>query len=355
MIRMKTLAAAGCLALAIATAGLPSGPATAAEPAPINLSYQVTIHGVQLQIAEDNGWWEDMNIKPGNMTSFVAGAQQVAAAASSSWDIGLMGGAPAVLGASRFDLHSALVLIDDKRALAFTVQGNLADAVASDAVAALKGKAYVTPVNSFGDFGAQVCQEHLGLKPGDMTAINIAPGAIVDAFRSGGEVAAAGIWAPHWLRLESEAGGKTVCTVGDAGKTAYSNMVIRPDYLRENMDAAARFTAMYLRATKVMKDDKEATLKAMRTFYDKGGVKMSDAEMEKEYALRDYFDFDEQMAMFDRAQGESTVDKGMSAIADFMAAGGSVSEAPKVAEFVDPSVLQYIDSQPELKAFARGE
>ena len=41
-----------------------------------------------------------------------------------------------------------------------------------------------------------------GLKPGDLQAINIAPGAIVDAFRSG-EVAAACDWAPHFQRLES--------------------------------------------------------------------------------------------------------------------------------------------------------
>ncbi|MEH2511072.1 ABC-type nitrate/sulfonate/bicarbonate transport system substrate-binding protein [Nitrobacteraceae bacterium AZCC 1564] len=349
MSRFTVKAASGLVAMIL------SGAALAADPEPINLSYQVTIHGVQLQIAEDNGWWQKMNIKPGNMTSFVAGAQQVAASASGSWDIGLLGGAPALLGASRFKLHSGLVLIDDKRALAFTIQGGLAEAVSRDPVAALKGKSYVTPVNSFGDFAAKVCQTKLGLKSGDMTAINVAPGAIVDAFRSQGDVAAAGIWAPHWLRLEKEAGGKTICTVKDGGKTAYSTMVVRPEYLKDHMDAVARFTAMYLRATHVMKTDKAATLKAMKTFYDKGGVKMSPEEMEAEYSLRDYFDFDEQMAMFDRSKGQSTVDKGMSDIGEFMAASGSLSKVPNVNDYVDPSVLQYIASHAELKAFAKGE
>lgn len=328
--------------------------ANAQEVKPVNLSYQVTIHGVPLQIAEDNGWWEKIGIKPGKMSSFTGGAQQVAAIPSASWDIGLMGGAPAALGASRFNLQSVLILIDDSAANGFVIRGSDADAFAGDPAGTLKGQSYLTPVNTLGDYAAQLCMGKFGLQPGDMQPINIQPGAIVDAFQ-GGQAMAAGIWAPHFLRMASQAGGKIVCTANDTGRKIYANLTVRDEYLKSDMDTVARFTAMYLRALKVMKSDKAATLASMKIFYDKGGVVMNPEEMESEYSLRKYFDFDEQLAMFDRSKGPSQIDADFTGLGEFLQKAGMFPTAPDVTAYINPDVLDYIAKHDNLKAFAEGK
>lgn len=342
----------GACMMSVALAG---GTATAGaqEATPVNVSYQVTIHGIPLQIAEDNGWWEEIGISQGEMSSFTGGAQQVAAVPSATWDIGLMGGAPAALGASRFDLQSVLMLIDDSEALALVVRGSDAEAFEADPAGTLRGQSYLTPVNTLGDYAAQVCFQSFGLEPGEVSAINIQPGAIVDAFQ-GGQAIAGGIWAPHFLRMESQAGGKVVCRASDTGKAVFANMVVRPEYLEENLDTVARFTAMYLRAINVMKADKEATLQAMQAFYDEGGVVLSPEEMDAEYELRKYFNLEEQLALFDRSQGPSEVDVAFEELGGFLQQAGTFPTAPDVAAYINPTVLEYINEDPELKAFAEG-
>lgn len=324
-----------------------------AEETPVNVSFQYTIHGVELQIADEKGWWKEIGLKPGSMTPFVAGAPQVAAVASNSWDIGLMGGPPALLGASRFKLQTVLLLIDDARANELVVKKSDAPAVKSDAVKALKGRQYLTPVNSTADYTAQACFAKWGLNPGDLQAINIAPGAIVDAFR-GGDVAAAAIWAPHFQRLEADAGGEGMCNGKEAGVIVPANMVVRPDYLKDHLDTVARFAALYLRGVHFMKTNRAETLGIMKRFYDKGGVVLSPKEMDAEYDTRDYFDLAQQMQLFDRSQGPSKMDSAHEKLASFFLKAGTISQMLDPKAFINPIVLDAITKDPKLKAFAEG-
>jgi NitT/TauT family transport system substrate-binding protein len=319
----------------------------------VNVSYQVTIHGVPLQIAEERGWWADAGLKPGNMTSFTAGAQQIAAVPSKTWDIGLMGGPPALLGAARFNLQSVLILIDDSRANGVIAKEKDYAAIKSDAAKALKGKQYLVPANSTADYAAQGCFAKLGLKPGDVQAVNIAPGAIVDAFK-GSDIPVGAIWYPHFARMEKQ-GGKLLCNGKDAGVMITANMVVRPDYLKDNLETVARFTAMYLRTLNVMRTDKAATLASMKKFYDKGGVVLSAEEMDGEIATRDYWNLPEQLAAFDRSKGPSMLDKESTHLAEFFKAVGTIPNVMDPKAYINPSVLEYINGNPKLKAFAEGQ
>jgi NitT/TauT family transport system substrate-binding protein len=345
---MRQLFAAAALSLSALAA-----PALAAEPTPLNVSYQVTIHGVPLQIADDKGWWAEAGLKPGNMTSFVAGAQQVAAVPSKTWDIGLMGGPPALLGASRFDLQTVLVLIDDSRANGVIARDSLHAAIKADPVKALKGKQYLVPANSTSDYAAQACFAKLGLKPGDVQAVNIAPGAIVDAFK-GSDIPVGAVWFPHFARMEKN-GGKLLCDGQSAGVLVTANMVVRPEYLKDNLDAVARFAAMYLRAMNVMRTDRETTLAAMKKFYEKGGVSLSPDEMKGEIETRSYWSLDEQVKAFDRSAGPSLMDKESTRLAEFFKSAGTISKVMEPKAFVNPVVLDYIVKNPKLKAFAEGK
>ena len=348
MKRIEKLIMSGALAAASAVATAPVTAQTA-----VNVSYQVTIHGVPLQIAEDRGWWADAGLKPGNMTSFTAGAQQIAAVPSKTWDIGLMGGPPALLGASRFNLQSVLILIDDSRANGVIAKEKDFAAIKADATKALKGKQYLIPANSTADYAAQGCFAKLGLKPGDVQAVNIAPGAIVDAFK-GSDIPVGAIWYPHLARMEKQ-GGKLLCNGKDAGVLVTANMVVRPEYLKDNMDTVARFVAMYLRTLNVLRSDKAATLAAMKKFYDKGGVVLSPEEMDGEIATRDYWNLPEQLAAFDRTNGPSMLDKESTRLAEFFKAAGTITNVLDAKAYINPSVLQYIVANPKLKAFAEGQ
>lgn len=328
-------------------------PAVAGQPTPVNVSYQVTIHGVPLQLAEDKGWWAEAGLKPGNMTSFVAGAQQVAAVPSKTWDIGLMGGPPALLGASRFDLQTVLILIDDSRANGVVARESAYPAIKADATKALKGKQYLVPANSTADYAAQACFASLGLKPGDVQAVNIAPGAIVDAFR-GSDIPVGAVWFPHFARMEKN-GGKLLCDGKSAGVLVTANMVVRPEYLKDNLDTVARFAAMFLRGINVMRSDREATLASMKKFYDKGGVSLSSDEMKGEIETRSYWNLDEQLKAFDRSSGPSTLDKESTRLAEFFKSAGTIQKVLDAKAYINPAVLDYINKNAKLKAFAEGK
>ncbi|VTU24591.1 Putative aliphatic sulfonates-binding protein precursor [Variovorax sp. PBL-H6] len=341
------------LALAALAMSALAGPSLAAEPTPVNVSYQVTIHGVPLQLADDNGWWAEAGLKPGNMTSFVAGAQQVAAVPSKTWDIGLMGGPPALLGASRFNLQTVLILIDDSRANGVVARATDYSAIKSDPVKALKGKQYLVPANSTSDYAAQACFAKLGLKPGDVKAVNIAPGAIVDAFK-GSDIPVGAVWYPHFARIE-KTGGKLLCDGQSAGVLVTGNMVVRPEYLTENLDTVARFAAMFLRGMNVMRADRAATLASMKKFYDKGGVSLSPEEMTGEIETRSYWSLDEQLKWFDRSAGPGKLDQESTRLAQFFKGAGTIPDVLDAKAYINPTVLNYINSHPKLKAFAEGK
>jgi ABC-type nitrate/sulfonate/bicarbonate transport system substrate-binding protein len=185
-------------------------------------------------------------------------------------------------------------------------------------------------------------------------AVNIAPGAIVDAFKSSA-VPVASIWAPHWIRMEKQAGGKLVCTGQDGGATVTANLVVREDYLKANMETVAKFTALYLRALDFMKKNKAATLQSMQRFYDKGGVVLSPDEMDAEYATRDYFTLAEQVAMFDRSKGPSKLDDVHNRLSEFFKAAGTIPAVLDPKTYVNGDVLAYIMQDAKLKAFAEGK
>lgn len=349
MTRRMLLVATAAAGLLLEASAVPN----ARAQTPINVSYQVTIHGIPLQIADEKKWWGAIGLKPGDMTSFAAGAQQIAAIPSKTWDVGLMGGPPALLGASRFNAQSVLILIDDSRANGMVAKADQADAIKTDPVKALKGREYLTPVNSTADYAAQSCFTKWGLKPGDVKAVNIAPGAIVDAFKSS-NVPVGSIWAPHWIRMEKQAGGKLVCTGQDGGATVTANLVVREDYLKANMETVAKFTALYLRALDFMKKNKAETLQFMKRFYEKGGVELSPDEMDAEYTTRDYFTLSEQVAMFDRSKGPSKIDDVHNRLSEFFKAAGTIPAVMDPKAYVNGDVLAFIMKDEKLKAFAEG-
>ena len=122
-IRKIQFAAAGvglCASLCL----LVVGPARAEN---IGVSYQPALYwSLPYFIASEKGWWKALDVEP-NFSTFPSGAPQMAAAASKSWDVGGTGSAPAVLGASRFNIITLGITNDESTGNAVLARKDDAD------------------------------------------------------------------------------------------------------------------------------------------------------------------------------------------------------------------------------------
>lgn len=76
-------------------------------------------------MAAEQGFWAQEGLKP-ELSPFPFGLPQVDAGAQEAWDVGGMGSAPAVLGASRFGLLTIGITNDESMANAVMVRGDAA-------------------------------------------------------------------------------------------------------------------------------------------------------------------------------------------------------------------------------------
>src|SRR5690348_1474428 len=86
----------------------------------VGVSYQPALYwSLPFYIASEKGWWKGVDIDP-QFSTFPAGAPQIAAAPSKSWDVGGTGSPPAVLGAARFNIVT-IGLANDESAVTLLV------------------------------------------------------------------------------------------------------------------------------------------------------------------------------------------------------------------------------------------
>jgi NitT/TauT family transport system substrate-binding protein len=91
----------------------------------------------------------------------------------------------------------------------------------------------------------------------------------------------------------------------------------------------------------------------MKTFYEQGGVTISEASMKKEFATRPTYDLAGQLKIMHRpAGGTSEVDGWFAKIGAFMQVNGTFAEAPAPNKFISDEYLKMVDADPKLKAFA---
>jgi len=301
-------------------------------------------------VADEKGWWKEVGLKA-TVTNFPAGAPQIAA--SKSWDIGITGSVPAVLGAVRFGLHTIAFSEDQSATNALYVSGPHADAIIKNP-GSLKGGTVFLTGNSTVDYSARSCLAKFGLAKGDVTIRSMGQAEIVAAMSSG-SAEVGGLWAPNTYTVEEKAGGKYLCSGKDTGTLVPGNLVARADWAKENPQLVARFLAVFLRAQRYLAAHRAEAVTLLNKHYDAGGVRISNAAMNKEFDLRPTFDLNGQLAMFNRGPQGSKADTTMNTIAAFMKEVGSLradEPLPDPKTYVTDEYLKLIDRDPALKAFA---
>ena len=156
-----------------------------------------------------------------------------------------------------------------------------------------------------------------------------------------------GLWAPNIYTLEEKAGAKVICSGKDAGAIVPGALIVRAEYAKEQPQNVAKFLAIYLRAWKWMNAHPAEAIAMMKTFYEQGGVTISEASMKKEFATRPVYDLAGQLKIMNRAGGASDVDGWMTKIGDFMKAAGTLPEAPAAGNYVTDEYMKLVERRSE--------
>ena len=347
MQRVRTILAGG-LALAALMPAAMLAPAVAQTP--IKVSYQPALYwALPYYVATENKFWADAGLAP-EFSTFPAGAPQVAAAQAKAWDVGGTGSVPAVLGAARFGLLTIGITNDESKANVLMVRADKFEAVKKDP-AIIKGQKILLTTNSTGDYAVQACLRKWGIAKAEVQLVNLAQAQIISAVSSNnGDYA--GVWAPNNYTLAEKANAKLLCSGHDAGAIVPGALIVRPDYAKENPDAVAKYLAVYLRAWAWIGAHPKEARAMMKKFYSQGGVEISDAGIEAEFADRPVFGLAAQVKIMDRSKGKSDVDTWLGNIGEFMKSVGTIPEVPDAKAFIDASFMQKVAADPSLKALA---
>ncbi len=338
-------------ALAAALVVVIAAPGVQGQPTEIKISYQPALYwALPFYVAAEKGWYAEVGLKPA-FSTFPAGVPQIAASASKSWDVGGTGSVPAVLGAARYNLLTIGITNDESYGNALMATAKTVDGFMKNP-ASIKGQTIVLTANSTGDYAVQSCLAKWGLKKSDVTIKSMGQAEIISAMSSG-NADLGGLWAPNIYTMEEKTGAKLICSGRDAGAAVPGALVVRADYAKEHPQDVAKFLAVYLRAWKWMNAHQPQAIAMMKTFYEQGGVTISEVSMKKEFDTRPTFDLAQQLKIMHRnAGGTSEVDGWLTKIGDFMKANGTFAQAPAVSKYVTDEYLRMVDADPKLKEFA---
>jgi NitT/TauT family transport system substrate-binding protein len=255
-----------------------------------------------------------------------------------------------VLGAARFGLITIGITNDESKANVLMVRADKFDAVKKDP-SIIKGQKILLTTNSTGDYSVQACLKKWGIAKADVQLVNLGQAQIISAVSSNnGDFA--GVWAPNNYTLAEKANAKLLCSGYDAGAIVPGALIARPDYAKENPGAVASYLAVYLRAWAWIGAHPKEARAMMKKFYSQGGVEISDAGMEAEFADRPVFGLDAQVKIMDRSKGKSDVDAWLGNIGEFMKSVGTIPEVPDPKSFIDDSFMKRVASDAKLKALA---
>jgi ABC-type nitrate/sulfonate/bicarbonate transport system substrate-binding protein len=302
-----------------------------------------------LHLATEQRWWREVGIEP-NFSSFPSGPPQVAAVAAAAWDVGITGSAPALLGASRFNLRSIGVANDESATNVVMVRAADLAAIRANP-ASLRGQRILITVNTTVDYVLQNCLRLWNLNRADLQVVNLPQPQILSAF-STGEGRLAGLWSPNIYTAEERAGAVPLCSGTDAGAIVPSNIVVRDEVLRQNPDIVARFLATVLRGIVWTRQNREGALASMARFYTAGGVTVSEGALAAEIDRHPTFDLDQHLRIMDRSAGPSQMDRWFEGLSAFLQQVGTVPNPPPPTAYITDEVLRRIAGDSRLRAFA---
>lgn len=279
MVRFRRAAvglAAAVVALSVTACGSKSGAnrqAAATQPSAVSASAQVATGGSEVNLIWQPGdeqpfyyanatkLWSKYGVNP-KLIEVQQGTAELAALASGSADIGLIGPGPFVSGVGRgVPIVAVFMSVDFASLEGLYVNPKSGIHGLKDLV----GKTVYVPAGSSADTGLRFGLAKAGIPSNKVSMVNLAPTAIMAGFTRG-NIQAAYIWSTWGQRLEA-AGASLVSTDQAEGVNAGPTLVVvRKDYLASHPDVVARVIATLNAAGKASPHDPSVAAKALAQY-----------------------------------------------------------------------------------------
>ena len=277
----------------------------------VRVAIQPTLHGFPAWWDVDTGRDKEAGLRF-ELQLYPSGAPQNEALAAGQWDVGMMGIAPAVLAALRFDARIIGISNNESETNDIWVRPDSPLLKAKGAVADFpdiygapadwRGKRILVTTISTGHYVLAATLRALGLTERDVQVTNIEQGQAVTAFETGqGDIVC--LWAP-FSYMANARGWKKVSSGRAAGAMVPGFIVARKEFVEQNSELAARWLKTYMANIDRMRSDPKNAEQALNRFYtDFCGMKLPSELLRYEFELRPLFPVDEQIQLMKDPNG----------------------------------------------------
>ncbi|MFP5527557.1 ABC transporter substrate-binding protein [Peptococcus simiae] len=250
------------------------------------------------------------------LQSYTAGFQLVEDASLGKWQIGNVGGVPALLGVLNRQLTIIGIAADESDANALlTRKDNPNFNEENDGVFGtaeqLRNKAIYTTQASSAHRLIDAYLKKLGLTEADVNLQYASQAECVEALKDG-RAELASLWAPYTYEAEKAIGEvKTVAKGSDLGVRNYMVYVANKDWASNNKETIARFLAATGEEAAAIDQAREGELATFFTSYGKANLKSQ--HIAEELQSHKLFSVDEQLALLENGD----LRQGMDDVASF--------------------------------------
>jgi aliphatic sulfonates family ABC transporter substrate-binding protein len=264
---MKRILLGFALALSLAFAPSTAG---ADDKLLMRIGYQTGDINVILMYAVNTGLFEKNGLDV-KLSQFPAGPAMLPALAASEVDIAWMGEFPAVTGYSN-GLPIEILFMERLDLTNVRLSANPAAGITQ--IADLKGKKIGVAIGSTSHYHTLQALAQNGLKPSDVTLVNLTPANMPPAYIAG-QIDAAFVWEPNIGAIE-RAGAKPVATTKSLNMITGGVWVARKPFVADNAETVRRFLTAWRQAQK----DYKANPKDVRQ-YEAKRVNMTPEDFDK--------------------------------------------------------------------------
>jgi len=245
-----------------------------AQAADVTVAYQTTVDPAK--VAQADGTYEKATNAKIDWRKFDNGADIIAAIASGDVQIGYLGSSPLTAAITRkVPVQTFLIATQIGAAEALVARDGSGIKTPQDLV----GKKIAVPFVSTGHYSLLAALKHWNIDPSKVTVLNLAPPAIIAAWKRG-DIDATYVWDPA-LGVAKE-NGKVLITSGELAKfgaPTFDAWIVRKDFAEKHPEIVTAFAKVTLDAYADYRKDPQAWL-ANQANVDKlvklSGAKASD-------------------------------------------------------------------------------
>jgi ABC-type nitrate/sulfonate/bicarbonate transport system substrate-binding protein len=279
-----------------------------------------------LVIAEGQGFFKDVGLNA-TIKYYSTGPATLAAGAAGQWDAGWIGAPPTLTGMNSFGLIPVgLMIIEDSNHIMFMTKKVLEGSTPAEV---LKTHPVATAQNTLAQQVMFGCAKHFGVDPKSVKLINLDPGGIVQALKTG-KVDVIDSWATPDYSLLNDSKYVQVCNGAKAGVSVVDPYVVTQKFADSNPDAAAAYISAVYRANEYINTHPAEAVKYMMDLYKANGIAGDEAQAKYEIDIRKWLTYDE--ALTSMKNGKTAA--ALKASADFFVSVGVYPKAPPVDELL---------------------